>query len=191
MKKLAMIGAVLSMAAYAMAVPTFTLTPQGAIPDIGGSVDVLVGVSGGDTGLLGVNLYVSVDNMNWEVSNLRISNWILVGGVKTGFPGTVPADFLLAENSNGADIYDATNGTDPQNLIAFCSASSAFAADGKLALVTVKNVGGGTGTMLTTGYGQPSDFSGVEAVQGSLLLPEPVTALLLLGALPFLRRRHA
>ena len=188
MNRLALGGiAVLVLAGSVVAAPAFDIAPGvvGSLQiDEGQSawVDIVGTAPTNPSGFQGMELY-SVLEGPFQITSVLIDQ----PGAGTGFVG----------NSTGAYI----DFTDPKAAIGMVTTASGFIPAGSIvAKVQIKAVGpsGSTGNFTTDGsqfWGAPSNFAdGMAAVQDTLqlsIIPEPTTALLLLGALPLIRRRWA
>jgi hypothetical protein len=193
MKKLVAITMmVLATAGVAMAVPSFTL-PSEILINAGETIVVSIGTAGdmlagnGQAGAQGVVMYVGTTSP-FELSGgdflapglLFASNHVgesisgdLLPSILMGNVGTLSGNVLL-----GAPVM---------TLSLTCPVGTPLGTVGKLSTdlgqTDPENFGGTV-----------SDFGGVEGGQATAVIrviPEPATALLLLAAVPFLRRRHA
>jgi hypothetical protein len=101
-------------------------------------------------------------------------------------------------STNGDQWFTDAGSTIPNLGVAYTSATGAnvpATAGAIVAKVTLVRTGEGDGTFSTASpfMGAASDWGdGLPTGQATVnLVPEPVTALLLLAGIPFLRRRHA
>jgi len=187
MKKLLISVLALScVAGMATAAPMFDIAPGVGTLEIleGGSawLDIVGTSPTRPQGFQGLELY-SVLEGPFQITSVMIDQ----PGAGTGFEG----------NSTGAYI----DFTDPKAAIVQVTTASGFIPAGSIvAKIQVKAVGpvGSMGSFTTDGtqfWGAASNFAdGEAAVQDTLQLaitPEPMTAMLLLAAVPFLRRRSA
>lgn len=108
----------------------------------------------------------------------------------------VGAGTVFVGRSSGATTGLGEGGTTAYSLV---TTNTGTVGPGVVAKIQITANGpiGATGFVTTNSplMGVPSDFAdGLDAVQDSLnlkIVPEPMTALMLLAVVPFLRRRHA
>lgn len=186
MKKLLISVLVVScVAGMATAAPMFKITPSSSVQVLPGESVWLNIIGTSPTrpeGFQGLELY-SVLEGNFAITSVLIDQ----PGSGTGFEG----------NSTGAYI----DFTDPKAAIGMVTTASGFVPAGAtVAKIQIKATGvnGDFGSFTTDGsqfWGAASNFAdGQTAVQDTVtlsIIPEPMTALLLLAAVPFLRRRSA
>ncbi|MBI4579759.1 MAG: hypothetical protein HY718_08660 [Planctomycetes bacterium] len=183
---------VLAAAAAAMAGPGLAINGGAEIQILPGQTLMVPVTAVGAGSVFGLELYLQAD------SPFRIENLV----VDAAGSGTV-----WEGHSSGAFIV--SHGTDPVNVppelaIGFVSTPSdpILIADGALVSVIELSVPFGTpenttGIITTNGpvLATPSNWAGDPAdVQGETqlrVIPEPASVLLLLGALPLIRRRRA
>lgn len=183
---------VLSLASVAFAVPAFVINGgNDVVIAPGTSVTVPIVVSG-ITGATGMTLNLMTTGA-YDIEGIDIDT--VAGGLFAGAAGT------------GASVF--THVIDPENVPAWAGVAMVTAAstvnasvNTVVAMVTISAqaagpAGGTLQTALPEELGGGSSFldgtgAYVGAVQGSVnLLPEPVSALLLLAGLPLIRRRRA
>ncbi|MBI4579758.1 MAG: hypothetical protein HY718_08655 [Planctomycetes bacterium] len=190
MKKL-LVFAVCAMAGSAMAVvpAAFDLVPDTVDLLPGQGVDVMI-LGVGDGAIAGMSLFLEAQ-APLSIDTLGIDN---VGGVFT-FPGTSTGESIFT-NALTPEIV-----TVPQLAVGYVTTSAASMNVASGALLAKMHISVPQGTPLGEYYvttngpalGVPSDF--VDPAQQDTMIvrviPEPITALLLLAGVPFLRRRHA
>lgn len=203
MKKL-LVGVVVCSMASLAAGAGFQLGDGSAVViDPGGQIIVPLNIIGGQTGIAGAALYLEV-SAPFQILDLNLDG-TAVGQTKLGT--------IFDLNTTGASIYTNARQPDvvavPQLAVGYVTTASgtvtAAAPSAVVAFVTLgvpaDAMAGTEGTFDTNGpsLGVPSDLQnasgdniGVAPTLGQLIVtPEPVTALLLLAGVPFLRRRRA
>lgn len=188
MKKLMVSVFALSVvAAVATAAPVFDLAPGADVIkfDPGQTLTIdLVGT--GPTlpvGFQGMELYAALSG-NFEVVDLLVDQ----AGSGTAWVGNTTGALIIVDDSKKAALGMVT------------TASGGLPTGSTVAKLIVKAIGnvGDVGSLTTDGmdfWGASSNFAdGAAAGQDTVrleIIPEPMTALLLLAAVPFMRRRTA
>lgn len=185
MKKLIVVVAVLTLPGMAMAAyPKFALPAE--IPMVeGGSVTVPVTcATPGD--VIGINLNMSV-TAPLEITGMSFlgTAWVNINppSIALDPPRNVFSSFTIV---GGAGVTQHRNVGDIVGWVTVLAPMGSGIPSGTLA-TTIPDY------MVTSDWGDgPFDPAENEAIQATgQITPEPVTAILLLAAVPFLRRRHA
>lgn len=194
-KGLALVAGVLLPAAMASAASILTLQQVSPGPGPitpGTPVVVAVNIAGGDSiNAMGVLLLIGDGGPNAGGTDPIATNPRFVGGSST--VGTI-----FAANNTGDQFFTLGGGPDLAggNQQVTATFPTGVTGTGVLALFNIDTTGIPSGTYIVDINIDNTSLNGgaVPFTTGaplSLLIPEPASALLLLGALPFLRRRSA
>jgi hypothetical protein len=207
MKSRVLLGvfAALSLPAIAMAAPSWDLS-------VGGSHDVVIPFPGGNQSLT-IDVFLNTDGAvvsGWQhalVQTAGASKWTYQGGQPTLVaPGFLQSDIVSAPIAAGSAVQGPGGAvTDEVSVFAFSGADRGpYAAGTKVETFAIDGTGLTPGESFTFSIGDSgagffmanaTSPDGIQFGQGGTLtvrveIPEPSSALLLLGALPFIRRRQ-